>query len=319
MLWFTPAFSVADIPDLAGKVVIVTGGSSGLGLASAVALAAKGAHVIVSCRNEDKGNAAVADIKAKVGVPAATVEFGVMEQSDLASVRRFADWFLAKGLRLDVLMLNAGVGGMALELVDGVETYMLVNHLSHMLLAQLLLPKLKESAPSRIVFVSSTMYLNIIESTVDWQKVFGRQSRATMDMYFQYSYSKLANLQTSNYLAHLLGSDSGVLVNTAHPGLTTTNVWHNKANPLSGTWLYYFFMQAVNMASATSDQAALTQLYVATHPDIEKNKAAGRFYVPTAAESGQTQLAQDRESQKLLWEVSEEHIRRILAEKGVPL
>nr|KAJ3420650.1 hypothetical protein HK105_005424 [Polyrhizophydium stewartii] len=111
LTWSSALSDVADIPDLAGKVVIVTGGSNGLGLASAVALAAKGAHVIVSCRNEDKGNAAVADIKAKAGMPAATVEFGIMEQSDLASVRRFADWFLAKGLRLDVLMLNAGVFG----------------------------------------------------------------------------------------------------------------------------------------------------------------------------------------------------------------
>ncbi|KAL2912350.1 hypothetical protein HK105_208124, partial [Polyrhizophydium stewartii] len=125
MFWSTPTFSTADIPDLAGKVVIVTGGSSGLGFESAVALAAKGAHVIVSCRNEDKGNAAVADIKAKAGVPAATVEFGVMEQSDLASVRRFADWFLAKGLRLDVLMLNAGVGGVPFKLIDGIETHIL--------------------------------------------------------------------------------------------------------------------------------------------------------------------------------------------------
>nr|KAJ3420648.1 Retinol dehydrogenase 12 [Polyrhizophydium stewartii] len=317
MFWSTPTFSTADIPDLAGKVVIVTGGSNGLGLASAVALAAKGAHVIVSCRNEDKGNAAVADIKAKAGMPAATVEFGIMEQSDLASVRRFADWFLAKGLRLDVLMLNAGVFGATSELIDGVETHMLVNHLSHMLLAQLLLPKLKESAPSRIVFVGSDAHHAVAE-TIDWRQAFAQTYEYTISNFMrQYGISKLANSQTANSLARQLGTDSGVLVNTAHPGGVATNAGSN--SPLSQTFMGAIVKAIMPMVLSRPEDGALTQLYLATHPDIEKNKITGKYFVPTAVEKPPSALALDETSQQELWQLSDETIRRILGEKGVPL
>ncbi|KAL2911753.1 hypothetical protein HK105_208756 [Polyrhizophydium stewartii] len=307
MFWSKPAFSVADIPDLAGKVVIVTGGSNGLGLASAVALAAKGAHVIVSCRNEDKGNAAVADIKAKAGMPAATVEFGIMEQSDLASVRRFADWFLAKGLRLDVLMLNAGVFGTKFELVDGVETHMLVNHLSHMLLAQLLLPKLKESAPSRIVFVGSDAHHAVAE-TIDWRQAFVQTYHDSISSFMK---------QYANSLARQLGTDSGVLVNTAHPGGVATNA--GATSPFAQTFSGKIIMTILANVLSKPEDGALTQLYLATHPDIEKNKITGKYFVPTAVEKPPSALALDETSQQELWQLSDETIRCILGEKGVPL
>ncbi|KAL2911756.1 NAPDH-dependent diflavin reductase [Polyrhizophydium stewartii] len=312
-------FSTADIPDLAGKVVIVTGGSSGLGFESAVALAAKGAHVIVSCRNEDKGNAAVADIKAKAGVPAATVEFGVMEQSDLASVRRFADWFLAKGLRLDVLMLNAGVFGTKFELVDGVETHMLVNHLSHMLLAQLLLPKLKQSAPSRIVFVGSETYKDFVHDeesswAADFERGFSSKS-GPADV--QHALSKLAVVTTSNRIARVLGHHAGVLVNTVDPRLSMTKLWAGSKDPLTNGWLRSLLRRRGRIDLVDPKEGALALLFAATSPSIEQLHMSGMLFVGAGVIEKALLHTLDPAVQDELWAVSEAHILRILAGREV--
>ncbi|KAL2912618.1 hypothetical protein HK105_207926 [Polyrhizophydium stewartii] len=318
MFWSKPAFSTADIPDMSGKTVLITGGNSGVGLESAVALAAKGAHVVISCRDEAKGTAAVAEIKARAGVADAKVEFGVMEQKDLASVHGFAQWFLAKGQRLDVLMLNAGFSGTSFSLADGVETQMLVNHLAPTYLAQLLLPKLKESAPSRMIFVSSKGHRLVKDQNVDWRSVFTRKYEETVSgVLSQYGYSKLGNIQMANRFARELGPNSGVFVNSLHPGVVATNIWYNKDNPYFGSLIYSAFLWVYGWTFITPAQGALTQLYLAAHPDVEKKRITGRYFVPTAVEEAPSPLATDTASQDSLWAVSNEVIKRILAEKGV--
>ncbi|KAL2912619.1 hypothetical protein HK105_207927 [Polyrhizophydium stewartii] len=316
MFWSKPAFSTADIPDMSGKTVLITGGNSGVGFESAVALAAKGAHVVISCRDEAKGTAAVAEIKARAGVADAKVEFGVMEQKDLASVHGFAQWFLAKGQRLDVLMLNAGVFGVGFSLIHGVESHIMVNHLAPTLLAQLLLPKLKESAPSRMIFVSAAGHKFV--NDMEWSSVFTREYENTFGgTMSQCGYSKLANIQMANHFARELGPDSDVFVNSLHPGGIASNIWHNKDSVLQGTFLYSLFMWTVVGMFTTPAQGALTQLYLAAHPDVEKKRITGRYFVPTAVEEAPSPLATDTASQDSLWAVSNEVIKRILAEKGV--
>ncbi|KAL2912617.1 hypothetical protein HK105_207925 [Polyrhizophydium stewartii] len=303
----TPQFSTADIPDMSGKTVLITGGNSGVGLESAVALAAKGAHVVISCRDEAKGTAAVAEIKARAGVADAKVEFGVMEQKDLASVHGFAQWFLAKGQRLDVLMLNAGFSGTSFSLADGVETQMLVNHLAPTYLAQRLLPKLKDSDAQQFFGKKET-----------WDNVFTRKySPGFPDSLRQYGYSKMANIQMANRIARELGPDSNVFANSAHPGAVATNIWYNNGSIFQKSTLYAMILPFFSRSFFTPAEGALTQLYLAAHPDVEKKRITGRYFVPTAVEEAPSPLATDTASQDSLWAVSNEVIKRILAEKGV--
>nr|KAJ3420649.1 Retinol dehydrogenase 13 [Polyrhizophydium stewartii] len=194
---------------------------------------------------------------------------------------------------------------------------MLVNHLSHMLLAQLLLPKLKESAPSRIVFVGSDAHHAVAE-TIDWRQAFVQTYHDSISSFMkQYGASKLANSQTANSLARQLGTDSGVLVNTAHPGGVATNA--GATSPFAQTFSGKIIMTILANVLSKPEDGALTQLYLATHPDIEKNKITGKYFVPTAVEKPPSALALDETSQQELWQLSDETIRCILGEKGVPL
>ena len=146
------------VADMQGKTVVVTGGNSGIGLETAEALAGMGARVIVTARNADKGRAAVAGIVERLGGDA-PVQLVVFDLADLSSVRRGASEILEQAPRLDVLVNNAGVVlSERHETVDGFEATFATNHLGPFLLTNLLLDRLRESAPSRIVNVASTAH-----------------------------------------------------------------------------------------------------------------------------------------------------------------
>src|SRR5271169_5202365 len=141
-----------------GKTVVDTGGNSGIGFETAAALAAMGARVIVTARNADKGRAAVAAIAQRLGGDA-QVQLVVFDLADLSSVRRGATELLEQTPRLDVLVNNAGlVLTQRAETVDGFEATLATNHLGTFLLTNLLLDRIRASAPSRIVNVASTAH-----------------------------------------------------------------------------------------------------------------------------------------------------------------
>jgi len=146
------------VPDMQGKTVVVTGANSGIGLEAAEALAGMGARVIVTARNADKGRAAVAGIVQRLGGHG-QVQLVVFDLADLSSVRRGADEILDQTPRLDVLLNNAGVVLSERHVtVDGFEATFATNHLGPFLLTNLLLDRLRESAPARIVNVASTAH-----------------------------------------------------------------------------------------------------------------------------------------------------------------
>ena len=137
-----------------GKTVVITGGNTGIGKLTAQELAARGGRVIIACRDVEKASAAVSEIKAATGN--AEVFYRKLDLASTRSIRAFAADLLAEERRLDVLLLNAGVMCTPyLETEDGFEFQFGVNHLGHFLLTRLLLARLKESAPSRVVVVSS--------------------------------------------------------------------------------------------------------------------------------------------------------------------
>lgn len=296
-------WTVDNMPDQSGHIVIVTGANSGIGYETALVLAKKGAHVIMACRNLEKAQIAFEAIRRHV--PSASIEMMKLDLSSLDSVRAFSDEFLAAHNRLDLLINNAGV--MAIpkrETVDGFEMQFAVNHLGHFALTGRLLEILLQTPASRIVNVSSGASFY---GTIDFDDL---QHEKSYSRYQAYGQSKLANLLfTYELQCHLddIGSDTMAL--SAHPGYAKTNLQENATQQSNATiegWLYRIFGSIFSQSAA---MGALPQLYAATSPDVEK----GGFYGPSFLHMrGYPKLitgsskASDSDAAKRLWQISEE-------------
>lgn len=306
--WKAATFQVSDLPDLSGKVFLITGGTAGLGLSSAVSLASKNATVIISARNDEKGQKAVEEIKKQVNNPDALVSYGVMEQSDLKSVKHFADWFLTQNIPLHVLLLNAGVAMVAPKLIDGIESHFLINHVSHFYLCQLLLDKIKASAPSRVVFVASDAH-KAVKSIPDWKMIAANNYKDSLGASFvQYGHSKLANIYTAIELSRQLEGEN-VFVNSIHPGAVASEI--GKKVPFANTFIGKGVLTLVNSILSTPQRGCLTQVYVAAHPDIEVKQYRGQYFVPTAHKEELNEIATNEESQKDLWKFTQDLIHSL--------
>ena len=201
---------------MTGKTVIVTGGNSGIGLETAVALAGAGARVLITARDRARGEAALAEVRRRGGRDDA--ELAVFDLADLASVRAGAAELLDRCPRIDVLVNNAGVVlSDRRETTDGLEATFAVNHLGPFLLTLLLLERIKASTPARIVNVASTAHKGARHG-LDFDDLQSRHGYAGM---LVYSKSKLANIYFTAELARRLAG-TGVTVNCLHPGTVAT-------------------------------------------------------------------------------------------------
>jgi NAD(P)-dependent dehydrogenase (short-subunit alcohol dehydrogenase family) len=247
------SFTAADIADMTGKTVIVTGASSGIGLATARAFAVSGARVVLAVRSTEKGKAAAA------ALPGIT-EVRRLDLASLESVRAFAAGWDGP---VDLLINNAGVGGGSFtRTVDGFEMALGTNHLGHFALTGLLL----SHVTGRIVTVASLgeRLARLDLDDLDWQRRPYTPARA-------YNDSKLANLLfTAELQRRLTATGSEVLANSAHPGLVATNIFHNDA-PRRLTNLVW----AIVLRLAQSpEQGALPTLY-ASVADIPGDSFVG--------------------------------------------
>ena len=207
-----------------GKKVLITGGTSGIGLATAEELARRGATVMITARDEAKGAAAVDRIRANTRID---VELGDLDLSRLESVRSFADRYQAEHDHLDVLVNNAGVmAGSRRETPDGLEWTFAVNHLGPFLLTNLLTDLLVASAPARIVNVSSETHRGVKAGldVDDLQMTSGYSSSKA------YAASKLANILFTVELERRLGP-AGVTARTLHPGVVATEFGKGPDSP----------------------------------------------------------------------------------------
>ena len=196
------------------KTVLITGGNAGLGLETAVALATMGAAVTITARDAARGDAARQEIIERSGADPQQVEVMALDLASTDSIRRFAEAFLASHPRLDVLVNNAGlILSERTETEDGFETTFGVNHLGHVLLTDLLLDRLKASAPARIVVVASEAH----KFAIDGLKFDDLQCEGRFWSYRVYGRSKLANIYFTRALAKRLDG-TGVTVNAVHPG-----------------------------------------------------------------------------------------------------
>ena len=256
------------MPDMYGKTVVVTGGNSGIGLESAAALATMGARVLVAARNADKGRAAVADISRR-NDGHAQVQLVVFDLADLASVRRGAAEILEQAPRLDVLVNNAGlVLSDRRETVDGYEATFAVNHLGPFLLTNLLLDRMRESAPARVVNVASMAHASARKG-IPFDDLQSRQRYRGMRVYGQ---SKLANILFTLELARRL-EGSAVTANSLHPGTVRTG--YGADGDARG-----FLALGLKLSGPfflTPARGAQTSIYLASSPEVEG--VSGQYFV----------------------------------------
>ena len=245
------------------RTFLVTGGNTGIGLATATALARDGGRVYIACRNPERGQAAVAAIKSAAN--GASVELLPLDLTSLASVKDCAREFLARDEPLHVLINNAGVAGSRGLTADGFELTFGVNHLGHFALTMLLLDQLKASGPgARIVNVSSEAHYGA--SGINWDAQ--RQRTRSFTGMREYAVSKLCNVLFTQELARRLGgADADVTAYALHPGVVASEIWRRVPQP---------FRALMTRRMLSTEQGALTSLYCATSPDVAS--ASGLFY-----------------------------------------
>ena len=279
------------------KSVLITGGNAGLGLETAVALATMGAAVTITARDAARGDAARQEIIERSGADAQQVEVMALDLASTDSIRRFAEAFLATHPRLDVLVNNAGlILSERTETEDGFETTFGVNHLGHVLLTDLLLDRLKASAPARIVVVASEAH----KFAIDGLKFDDLQCEGRFWSYRVYGRSKLANIYFTRALAKRL-EGTGVTVNAVHPGSVATRFGRDGDTRLT-TALTTFVARPF---SRTPEEGARTQVWVASAPELE-GVSGGYFSSSKPADTSLSKVARDDEAAERLWTVSRE-------------
>jgi NAD(P)-dependent dehydrogenase (short-subunit alcohol dehydrogenase family) len=300
----TKRWTTSDMPDLHGKLAVVTGANSGLGLATSRALAAKGARVIMACRSRDKGEQARASLLSEpLGLDPALLDVRELDLASLASVARFADALCGELGQLDLLINNAGV--MALPhrtTADGFEMQFGTNHLGHFALTGRLLALLLAAPAARIVTVSSHMHK------------IGRYDLAALEppryrKWPAYGQSKLANLLFTYELQRKLAAKAmRPLALAAHPGYASTNL-QTVGSDMTGAKLTSGLMKLGNLTMARSAaQGAEPSLYAATHPALRGGEYIGPSYLaemfgpPRVV--GSNARSHDRASAAALWQRS---------------
>ncbi|MEU4065994.1 oxidoreductase [Streptomyces wedmorensis] len=290
------------IPDQTGRVFVVTGANSGLGLATTRALAGRGAHVVLAVRDEEKGRAAAAGLAAD-GTDPDRLDVRRLDLSDLDSVRAFADRMRAEHPRLDVLVNNAGVMAPPRTLsAQGHELQFAVNHLGHFALTGLLLDLLAAGRDPRVVTVSS---INHRQGSLRFDDLAGERGYAPMAFYNQ---SKFANAVFGRELhRRLTATASPVRGVLAHPGYTATSL---QTKDTGGLARLVFGRIGNPLLAQRPERGALPQLYAATAPDV----TGGDFIGPdgpaelrgTPTRVRLSAPAADPETGRRLWKLSED-------------
>ena len=301
-------FEDATVPDLTGKLAVVTGASDGIGFALAGRLARAGAELVLPVRNRDKGEAAATRIRDLA--PGIEVSTRPLDLASLESVRQFATALNDEGRPIDYLIANAGVMMPATRhlTVDGFELQMGTNHLGHMALVGMILPLLSR-AGGRVTTMSSAAART---GKIDWRNLQGEIAYSATASYMT---SKLAQMLFALELDRRSKANGwNVTSNVAHPGTTYTrlysvgpNMGRGKPSPYDGLMRR---LSKVGLFVQTVDKGLLPALYAATSP----RAAGGRFYGPdgighftgSAIEQAVYKVALDEAMAGRLWETSEQ-------------
>ncbi|KAI6135356.1 hypothetical protein EV401DRAFT_1899757 [Pisolithus croceorrhizus] len=294
-------YTTDDIPDLTGRVVLVTGANSGIGKETARVLLTKNAKVWIACRDIAKGEAALKELKERTGRDAYLLKLNL---ANLQSVKEASEEFLSKETQLHVLFNNAGVMHPPIELLtdDGYDLQFGTNVLGHFYLTKLLLPTLLSTAKSspvgtvRIVNTSSTAHWLGSLDFDTFKDSPRRRAQGTVKMYTQ---SKAATIVFSKELHRRYG-DQGIVSTSVNPGAIATELFRNSASiiqSIAGMVLYHV------------SYGALTQLYAGTSP--EAARLGGQHLVPWALVGKCRPDTQDPQLGRELWAYLEEQVENI--------
>ncbi|XP_036062070.1 retinol dehydrogenase 12 [Onychomys torridus] len=272
--------------QIPGKVVVVTGANTGIGKETARELARRGARVYIACRDVLKGESAASEIRADTKNSQVLVR--KLDLSDTKSIRAFAEGFLAEEKKLHILINNAGVMLYPYsKTADGFETHLGVNHLGHFLLTYLLLGRLKESAPSRVVNLSSVAHLG---GKIRFHDLHGEKRYCSG---FAYCHSKLANVLFTRELAKRL-QGTGVTTYVVHPGIVMSEIVRH-------SYLICLLWRLFSPFFKSTRQGAQTSLHCALAEGLEP--LSGKYF-SDCKRTWVSPRARDKKTAERLWNVS---------------
>ena len=293
------SFSLDRMPSQKGKIAIVTGANTGLGYETALGLASTGCKVIMACRNKDKAEKAMADIRKEIAD--AELEFIKLDLNSLKSVRAFAKAYSEKHDQLDMLINNAGLMIPPLmRTEEGFESQFGVNHLGHFLLTNLLFPTIKKTVNARVVSLSSIAHKN---GRIHFEDPNWEESYSKLDAYNQ---SKVACLIFAYELQRRLNETESTAISVAaHPGVSDTELGRYVSKAL-----YFLFMPLMSFVTHKPKEAAKPTLMAALDPNVK----GGDYYGPQGfndmkgepGKASSTGYSKKRDVAEKLWALSEE-------------
>jgi NAD(P)-dependent dehydrogenase (short-subunit alcohol dehydrogenase family) len=286
-------------PDMKGKICIITGANSGIGKATALKLAELGAHVVMICRNEQKGLDAKKEIEKKTG--STLVDLLIADLSSFSNIKQLALQIQCTYSKLDVLINNAGVRNTNRQITqEGIEMTFAINHLGYFFLTILLLDLIKMSAPSRIINVSSSAQMNA-SIDLDDPEYKHRHYRG----YEAYAQSKLMNILFTKELARRL-FNTGVTINCLHPGEVATNIMGDYPKKISDKVLWIIWRIYSKYFHLSPKEGAKTSIYLASSPDVMN--VSGEYFV-NCKPAPINLLGDDKNIATKLWELSEKYMK----------
>ena len=283
----------ASLP-LIGRVALITGANTGIGLVTARELQQRGAHVFIACRSAKRAKAALDTICSQLctAMGCVGIEVLALDLGDFDSVRQCAQAFLQRNVPLHLLINNAGLAGARGLTKSGFELAFGTNHMGHFLLTQLLLERIKNSGPARIVTVASRAHTRV--GGIDWEAV--RKPTKTRAGLPEYGVSKLANVLFSAELSRRLAGSS-VTTHSLHPGVVASDVWRAVPWP---------FRSLIKLSMISVEEGAATTLHCAT--DVEAGHETGLYYDKCRVRTP-SKVAHDPALAEDLWRRSEDWVR----------
>ncbi len=295
-------WTTAKMPDLTGKVAIVTGANSGIGFEAAKEFARKGARTILACRSLDKARIALDQILAEI--PNSPAEILQLDLTSQATVHRFVTDFKARYGRLDVLVNNAGIMWVPYgKTEDGFESQFGTNHLGHFALTGLLIDLLLKTPGSRVVNVSSNGHRT---GNMDFDNLMFTDGQG-YSPHRAYARSKLANLLFTYELQRRYEAiEADAIATAAHPGASSTRL----VDHLTDRWYWKILLPIILRMSQSAAMGALPTIRAAVDPDVK----GGEYYGPSGfmEQRGYPVVVQsngsshDQESARKLWQISEQ-------------
>lgn len=283
---------------LNGKTVLITGGNCGIGYETAKDLLKRNARVIIACRNLNKGHQAVENLLNETNCSRNQIVLMECDLASLNSVRNFVDLYMKNEERLDILICNAGLGYSSDRMTeDGFDYVIQSNYLGHFLLTNLLLEKLKQSKPSRILYISSDLHQSV--QSIDWSDAFTQHKRS--NFMGSYPASKLFQI-LSTYKLKQIDPDINAFALT--PGFVSTSIKDPMEESVGffTSFLYYPFISIMKFLFAkTPENGAQTSIYCAIEPKLQYSK---ELYFQNCAVCKSSSLSTDPIVAEQLWKLS---------------